>query len=185
MFTVSLGSVSFAFLLSATALGAAIVGTPKNDVIRGTAKADRINGRTGDDKLYGLGGNDALIGGSGNDTLVGGVGRDTLQCGTGRDTAIADASDNVSADCETVRSPVLPSISIADASVAEGNSGTTPLAFEVTLSRRVTWKVSVSYATADGTANVGSDYAGARSPDLCARRNGQANQRSGQRRFGR
>lgn len=162
VFAVSLGCVSFAFLLSATALGATIIGTPKNDVIRGTAKADRIDGRAGDDKLFGLNGNDTLIGGSGNDTLVGGAGRDKLQCGSGRDTAIADASDVVSAACEMVRSPALPAISIADASVAEGNSVTTPLVFEVTLSRRVTWKVSVSYATADGTANAGSDYAQAR-----------------------
>jgi Calx-beta domain/RTX calcium-binding nonapeptide repeat (4 copies) len=148
-------------LLSASALAATIVGTAKNEVIRGTAKADKLYGKGGRDKLYGLGGNDVLVGGAGNDTLVGGAGADKLQCGPGHDVAIADAKDRVLADCERVRGPMLPSISINDASVAEGNSGTTPLSFEVRLSRPVTWNVSVAYTTVDGTAKAGSDYAAA------------------------
>jgi len=150
-----------ALLLSGSALAATIVGTAKNEVIRGTAKADKLYGKAGNDRLYGLGGNDLLVGGAGNDTLVGGAGADKLQCGQGRDVAIADAKDTVLADCERVRGPVLPSIAISDASVVEGSSGTTPLSFEVTLSRSVTWKVSVAYATADGTAQAGSDYTAA------------------------
>jgi hypothetical protein len=148
-------------LLSASALAATIVGTAKSDVIRGTAKADMLIGKGGGDKLYGLGGNDTLVGGPGNDMLVGGAGADKLQCGPGRDIAIADAKDKVSASCETVRGSVLPSISIGDASVAEGDSGTTPLVFGLTLSRAVTWKVSVVFATADETAKAGSDYSAA------------------------
>src|SRR5437588_12655480 len=110
-------------LLSGSALAARIVGTAKNDVLRGTAKADMIIGKAGSDKLYGLGGNDTLVGGPGNDTLFGGAGADRLECGAaGRDGAIADARDKVSANCETVRGPMLPSISIGDASVAEGNA---------------------------------------------------------------
>jgi hypothetical protein len=52
----------------------------------------------------------------------------------------------------------LPSLSIADASVAEGSSGTTTLSFPVTLSAVSTQTVSVGYATADATATAGSDY---------------------------
>jgi Calx-beta domain/RTX calcium-binding nonapeptide repeat (4 copies) len=160
MLMVSTVLTGLALLLSTSAPAATIVGTAKNDFIRGTAKADTLIGRAGSDKLYGLGGNDTLVGGSGNDTLVGGAGTDKLRCGPGHDVAIADTKDKVSADCETVRGP-LPSISIGDASVAEGDSGTTPLAFELTLSRSVTWKVSVMYETADETAKAGSDYTAA------------------------
>jgi aryl-phospho-beta-D-glucosidase BglC (GH1 family)/cellulase/cellobiase CelA1 len=55
--------------------------------------------------------------------------------------------------------PVLPSLSVADASVTEGNGGTSDLAFTVTLSAAATGPVTVAYATADGTATAGSDYA--------------------------
>jgi len=54
-----------------------------------------------------------------------------------------------------------PVISIAGASVGEGNSGTTTLSFPVTLSSAATQSVSVSYATADGTATAPSDYTAA------------------------
>jgi serine protease AprX len=49
-------------------------------------------------------------------------------------------------------------LSAADVRVAEGNSGSTPLTFVVTLSRPSTQTVTVAYSTADGTARAGSDY---------------------------
>lgn len=52
----------------------------------------------------------------------------------------------------------LPSLSIADASVVEGNSGTTNAAFVVTLSAPSGETVTVHYATSNGTAKAGSDY---------------------------
>jgi Ca2+-binding RTX toxin-like protein len=52
-----------------------------------------------------------------------------------------------------------PSISIGDASVTEGNSGTTQLVFTATLSGRNVHTATVDYATADGTAEAPSDYA--------------------------
>ncbi|MGV0992941.1 MAG: glycosyl hydrolase family 8 [Mycobacterium sp.] len=54
--------------------------------------------------------------------------------------------------------PVLPTLSIADVSTAEGNSGTSTMAFTVTLSKAATTLVAVNYATANGTATAGSDY---------------------------
>ena len=56
----------------------------------------------------------------------------------------------------TVPTPV--TLSINDVSVAEGNSGTTTAKFTVTLSAPAVQTVTVAYATADGTANAGSDY---------------------------
>jgi hypothetical protein len=51
-----------------------------------------------------------------------------------------------------------PAVSIANATVAEGNSGTTSAAFAVTLSKASTKTVTVGYSTANGTATAGSDY---------------------------
>jgi len=52
----------------------------------------------------------------------------------------------------------LPTLSIADASIAEGNAGTKLLNLTVTLSRPAAGAVTVGYATADDTARAGSDY---------------------------
>jgi Ca2+-binding RTX toxin-like protein len=53
----------------------------------------------------------------------------------------------------------IPQISINDVSQAEGNMGTTPFAFTVSLSRPSAFATTVDYATADGTATVAdNDY---------------------------
>ena len=53
-------------------------------------------------------------------------------------------------------------ISVSDASVTEGNGGTTTAVFTVSLSTAAAGPVSVDYATADGTAKAGSDYTATR-----------------------
>jgi len=52
----------------------------------------------------------------------------------------------------------LPSLSINDVSLTEGNGGTKNFVFTVTLSAASAQTVTVSYATANGTATAGSDY---------------------------
>lgn len=150
--------VALALFVAGSAFAANVVGTPKNDVLRGTAKADKLNGKAGNDRLLGLGGNDVLIGGAGNDVLTGGGGKDALRCGAGRDTANADEGDTIAPDCELVKGPMLPSLSVENVSANEGN-GPTSLAFPVTLSKPVTWTVSVAFATADASAKAPDDYA--------------------------
>ena len=54
--------------------------------------------------------------------------------------------------------PVPPSIGISDTSVTEGNSGTRPASFAVTLSAPSAQPVTVAYSTSDGTAAATSDY---------------------------
>ena len=54
--------------------------------------------------------------------------------------------------------PVVPKVSVADASVAEGDSGTTQLTFTVTLDAASDEAVSVGYVTSNGTATAGVDY---------------------------
>ncbi|HYC58411.1 MAG TPA: Calx-beta domain-containing protein [Thermoanaerobaculia bacterium] len=56
---------------------------------------------------------------------------------------------------------VVPSISIGDATVTEGDSGASSATFAVTLSVATTNTVTVSYTTANGSATAGSDYAAA------------------------
>jgi hypothetical protein len=51
-----------------------------------------------------------------------------------------------------------PTLTIADASVVEGNSGTKTLTFTVKLSKASTAAVSYAIATSNGTATAGSDY---------------------------
>ncbi|MFZ1640435.1 MAG: Calx-beta domain-containing protein [Candidatus Contendobacter sp.] len=54
-----------------------------------------------------------------------------------------------------------PTLSINNVSQNEGNSGTTPFNFTVTLSAAASLPVTVNWATADGTATAGSDYTAA------------------------
>ena len=58
----------------------------------------------------------------------------------------------------TMNAAPLPGISISGGGVVEGNAGTTPLAFTVTLTAAAAGDVTVAYATANGSATAGSDY---------------------------
>ncbi len=51
-----------------------------------------------------------------------------------------------------------PALSVDDVQTAEGDSGTKPLRFHVSLSTAPTQSVAVDYATSDGTARAGADY---------------------------
>ena len=52
----------------------------------------------------------------------------------------------------------VPLVSIGDAAVVEGSSGTRALEFAVSLSRPAATPVTVAFDTEDGTATAGSDY---------------------------
>ena len=53
----------------------------------------------------------------------------------------------------------VPTLSIGDATVVEGNNGTRYAEVVVSLSKGSTRTIQVSYGTADGTASAGSDFA--------------------------
>ncbi|MGH8245378.1 MAG: Calx-beta domain-containing protein, partial [Gammaproteobacteria bacterium] len=57
-----------------------------------------------------------------------------------------------------VNDDAAPRLSISDATVVEGNSGTVNAVFAVTLSSASASQVTVNYATASGTATAGTDY---------------------------
>lgn len=60
----------------------------------------------------------------------------------------------------------VPSLSIDDLTLNEGNSGTTTFGFTVTLSAASGQQVTVNYSTADGTATAPSDYTASASTPL-------------------
>jgi urease beta subunit len=51
-----------------------------------------------------------------------------------------------------------PAVSIGDASLTEGNSGTTEAQMDLVLSRSSSEAVTIAYASADGTAEAAADY---------------------------
>ncbi len=68
----------------------------------------------------------------------------------------------ITADCTVSAVFVLPTLSVADTAVFEGDSGTATLVFTVTLSAQANGDVTVDYATGDDTATTAdSDYVGA------------------------
>jgi hypothetical protein len=80
------------------------------------------------------------------------------------DIATANASDNsvsVLINDQSWSSPLPPSISVSDATVTEGNTGSVKATFTLTLSHASTVDVTVHYATSDITATAGSDYTAA------------------------
>ncbi|WP_162560690.1 Calx-beta domain-containing protein [Methylobacterium durans] len=54
--------------------------------------------------------------------------------------------------------PALPVISISDSSVTEGNSGTLPASFKVSLTAASNEPITVAYSSLNGSATAGSDY---------------------------
>jgi uncharacterized repeat protein (TIGR01451 family) len=66
-------------------------------------------------------------------------------------------ADGIGDACEP---PPVPSLSVADVEVTEGDKGRKALTFYVTLSAPQTYNVQFDFASADGTAVSGSDYVG-------------------------
>ncbi|MUV14726.1 Calx-beta domain-containing protein [Noviluteimonas gilva] len=104
---------------------------------------------------YGL-----IVADNGSDMYISG----TFDVRWNNDTLNPAFSGLQASDFEVVKlgwKPTAPTLSIADASVAEGASGTKVLRFTVRLSTAATSNVTVSLATANGTAIAGSDYVAA------------------------
>ncbi len=149
---------------------------------------DTLIGNDGDNNLIGASGNDTLTAGAGNDAINGGDGSDTAILAaplasyafnynalsrlftisgtpTGTDTfsnvEFFQFSDvlRTASELEALSgtSPAL-SISPANTTITEGDTGSQSLNFTVTLSAVATSTVTVNYATANGTATAGSDY---------------------------
>ena len=89
------------------------------------------------------------------DRVVGGDGYFLVSLQNPKNARIGDGQGTVSISDDE------PRIYVGDAYAAEGNAGTTPFEFTVSLSTAYDRAVTVDYATADGSATAGSDYAAA------------------------
>jgi len=99
---------------------------------------------------------DAKWGGYGWESL----GTYTVGSGTLTVRLTNDADGNVIADAVRVV-PAAPQLSVGDVEHLEGNAGTTAFVFSVTAAAASEETMAVQYATADGTAAAGEDYAAA------------------------
>jgi len=81
-----------------------------------------------------------------------------LRVETTHTTPLVRAEPIVQTNIWTLRTLPEPTVSIADTTVVEGNSGETNLLFTVLLSFAHTNTVSVHFGTANGTASAGDDY---------------------------
>ena len=86
------------------------------------------------------------------------VSTSTLNGGLRSITADYSGDSNFLVSGGAVAQSVLPLLSINDASTTEGQSGSKSLNFTVALSQASNQTVTVSYATANGTATAGPDY---------------------------
>jgi hypothetical protein len=77
---------------------------------------------------------------------------------TGTPVAVTSPTTTGSINFVLVTTASIPTLTIADASVTEGNSGTANALFTVTLSSASLQTVTVAYATEDDDATAGSDY---------------------------
>jgi Calx-beta domain/Domain of unknown function (DUF4114) len=85
-------------------------------------------------------------------------GNETVILTLNDDTTKYKLDTNKSASLTIADNETKPTISIANISQNEGNSGTTNYAFNLTLSNPSTETITVKYTTADDTAQSGSDY---------------------------
>ncbi len=149
------------------------------DSVLGGSGADSLQGGDGDDTLNGQAGNDTLEGGLGSDLLLGGNdndtifddfrnlnnsgnGNDTLLGQSGNDTLIAaSGSDSLDGgtgnDLLDTRSST---VSIANSTLTEGNSGLTNMVFTVTLSSASSLPITMNYTTSSNGTNAGGTAVG-------------------------
>ncbi|MBI5761670.1 MAG: hypothetical protein HZA46_24435, partial [Planctomycetales bacterium] len=73
-------------------------------------------------------------------------------------SAVNATISDTQAQCTITNDDAVPTISINDATVTEGNAGTRNATFTVTLSAASAVPISVQYATIDGTAVAPQDY---------------------------
>lgn len=81
------------------------------------------------------------------------------QRGTGFPRVVGAQADIGAFESSAIVAPTAPVVSVGNASIVEGNAGTSVLNFPVTLSAAApSGGVVITYSTANGTATAGSDY---------------------------
>ena len=134
-------------------------GSDGDDTLNGSGGRDTLFGGAGSDRMFGGGGDDVFDGGDGNDTLNGQGGNDTLDGGLGDDRMDGGTGEDLLFE---LGFSALPTLAISDSpDVNEGDTGSTPATFMITLSFASASPVTVNFSTVDGSATVADgDYAG-------------------------
>jgi Calx-beta domain-containing protein len=97
----------------------------------------------------------------GNTLLGADVGNRLISITTGGVRTVIGPMDHLARGMVELEAQDLgPGISITDVTVTEGNSGIVTATFQVNLSAPSTQPVTVTFITANGTANAGTDYVG-------------------------
>jgi Calx-beta domain len=97
----------------------------------------------------------------GNTLLGADVGNRLISITTGGVRTVIGPMDHLARGMVELNAQDLgPGISITDVTITEGNSGTVTATFQVNLSAPSTQPVTVTFSTANGTANAGTDYVG-------------------------
>lgn len=155
-----------------------IIGEAGNDNLSGGDGDDLADGGDGDDTVNGQLGNDTLAGGAGSDSILGGAGNDELHDDffndgnsfTGRDTLLGQAGNDTlitrggpdsldgGAGDDLLDGRPAAQVSVGDARVTEGDTGTTTISFTISLSMPSQYPITVTYFTTAGTATSGVDY---------------------------
>jgi hypothetical protein len=119
-------------------------------------ECDNYNGGGG-------GGGGGYYGGGGGESGGGGGGGSSFVVATARDVSLAsganDQPDGLIVITYRVGEPEPePDVSVGDVTVAEGDTGSSPASFTVSLSSASSSPVTVDFATSSGTASAGADY---------------------------
>ena len=157
--TVAYGNSTASVTASLAVVSASQGRTGEND---GFLNAENLIGGRAADQLTGNGNDNTIASDERVSDPQAAQAGDTVACGAGTDTVVLGTGDNVDfASCEnpaTLTNSV-PSFSVSDATVTEGNSGTANLTFTITRSNAFgNLRTEVSYETRGGTAAAGSDY---------------------------
>lgn len=135
-----------------------LLGNAGNDIVNGQSSDDTLLGGDGDDRTYGGSGNDSLDGETGDDTVLGHSGNDILSGGGGSDSVVGGSGDDLLLSGGGSTSPL---IIIDNVTMDEGDTGTTPFTFTVSLSVAGTSTITVDYTTVDVAAMAPDDYTAA------------------------
>jgi hypothetical protein len=143
------------------------------DIITGNGGNDVLIGGDGDDTIYGGPGNDLIDAGAGVDEIEDTEGANNINTGSGRDlingvlepVTVAPPAPTPTASSPAPVSPtpsaptIVPVLRVRSIRVREGSRGRASYAiFTITLSARAAGPVTVSFATANGSARSGRDY---------------------------
>ncbi len=134
--------------------------SPTGANIQGTAQTGSFNVVSSAGCNYTAASNDSFITITSGES---GTGDGTVSYSVAVNNTSATRTGTITAGGQTfaITQTPLPTLTINNATLNEGNSGTTPFTFTISLSAALAQPVTVNYTTVNGTATAGEDYTAA------------------------